>query len=115
MFNVGIGTNRFVGQAKSRYLNGLFASAEMSPIKDLALQGEFDGEDLNIGAKYSYKNFGFKVGVNALEDWFKDTITRILSNAFEFYICSISMQEANASRPWSYAGYGNTPSMGRVV
>ena len=117
MFNVGIGSNRFVGQAKSRYLNGLFASAEMSPIKDLALQGEFDGEDLNIGAKYSYKNFGFKVGVNALEDWFKDSDYKD-NIRIAFGVSYLFDKYAEAKRRpdlGHYAGYGKTPSMGEGV
>ncbi|HOU25992.1 MAG TPA: hypothetical protein PK197_03345, partial [Candidatus Cloacimonas sp.] len=116
-FNVGIGSNRFVGQAKSRYLNGLFASAEMSPIKDLALQGEFDGEDLNIGAKYSYKNFGFKVGVNALEDWFKDSDYKD-NIRIAFGVSYLFDKYAEAKRRpdlGHYAGYGKTPSMGEGV
>ncbi|MEN6398453.1 MAG: hypothetical protein ABFD01_05745 [Candidatus Cloacimonas sp.] len=117
MFNVGIGSNRFVGQAKSRYLNGLFASAEMSPIKDLALQGEFDGEDLNIGAKYSYNNFGFKVGVNALEDWFKDSDYKD-NIRIAFGVSYLFDKYAEAKRRpdlGHYAGYGKTPSMGEGV
>ncbi|MCB5260629.1 MAG: hypothetical protein LHW48_09215 [Candidatus Cloacimonetes bacterium] len=73
MFNLGFGTNRFVGQvSRSRIFNGIFMSAEMSPIRDLALQGEFDGHEFNAGIKYSWKNFGFKVGAQALEDLAKD-------------------------------------------
>jgi len=73
MFNVGFGAHRFTGQAaRARILNGFFVSAEMSPIKNLALQGEFDGQDINAGIKYSWKNWGFKVGAQALEDFTKD-------------------------------------------
>ncbi|PKN73317.1 MAG: hypothetical protein CVU50_03215 [Candidatus Cloacimonetes bacterium HGW-Cloacimonetes-3] len=75
MFNAGFGSNRFVGQApRARIFNGFFTSVEMSPLRDLALQGEFDGEDFNVGIKYSYKNFGAKVGMAAIEDLAKDTI-----------------------------------------
>ncbi len=74
MFNLGIGSNRFVGQApRARYLTGTFFSVEMSPVRDLTLQGEFDGEDINIGINYAYKNFGFKLGASAIEDRFKDS------------------------------------------
>ena len=73
MFNLGIGSNRFVGQAgRARMLNGIFMSAELSPIRNLALQGEFDGHEVNAGIKYSWKNWGFKVGAQALEDLTKD-------------------------------------------
>jgi hypothetical protein len=73
MFNIGLGTNRFVGQVpRSRIFNGLFTSVELSPMRDLALQLEFDGEDFNTGIKYSYKNFGAKLGMQAIEDFAKD-------------------------------------------
>ncbi len=74
MFNLGFGSNRFVGQVpRSRMFTGLFTSVEMSPVNNLALQGEWDGEDFNFGVKYSYKNFGFKLGAAAVEDLAKDT------------------------------------------
>jgi hypothetical protein len=74
MFNAGLGTNRFVGQApRARIFNGFFSSAEVSPLRDLALQIEFDGEDFNAGIKYSYKNFGIKAGMAAIEDRAKDS------------------------------------------
>jgi hypothetical protein len=73
MFNLGLGTNRFVGQvSRARIFNGLFTSVELSPLRDLALQLEFDGEDFNTGIKYSYKNFGAKLGLQAIEDFAKD-------------------------------------------
>ena len=117
MFNVGIGSNRFVGQAKSRYMTGLFASAEMSPIRDLALQGEFDGEDLNIGVKYSYKNFGFKLGANAIEDRFKDSdykdnirVALGVSYLFDKYAEAKRRPDLGL-----YAGYGKKPSAGGEI
>jgi len=74
MFNLGIGSNRFVGQVpRSRMFTGLFTSAEMAPTDDLALQAEYDGEDFNVGIKYSYKNFGIKLGAAAIEDLAKNT------------------------------------------
>jgi len=73
MFNLGLGANRFVGQAtRARIFNGLFTSVELSPMRDLALQLEFDGEDFNTGIKYTYKNFGARLGLQAIEDFAKD-------------------------------------------
>jgi len=73
MFNLGVGTNRFIGwDQRARIWNGLFYSIELSPLKNLALQGEFSGHEFNAGIKYSYKNFGLKVGIEALEDFVKD-------------------------------------------
>lgn len=73
MFNLGFGSNRFIGQvSRSRVFNGIFMSAELSPIRDLAIQGEYSGHDFNAGVKYSWKNWGFKVGASALEDLAKD-------------------------------------------
>ncbi|MDD4310105.1 MAG: hypothetical protein PHO32_06965, partial [Candidatus Cloacimonetes bacterium] len=74
MLNGGFGMNRFIGQVtRSRIFNGLFASLEINPIQDLAILGEFDGEDFNAGVKYSVGNWGAKVGFSAVEDWAKDT------------------------------------------
>ncbi len=74
MFNVGLGTNRFIGWVqRSRIWNGLFYSVELSPLKNLALQGEFSGHEFNAGVKYTYRNFGIKAGVEAMEDWVKDS------------------------------------------
>ncbi len=73
MFNMGMGAHRFTGQVtRSRIFNGLFASAEMSPLRDLALQVEYDGQDFNAGIKYAWKNWGIKVGAQAVEDLAKD-------------------------------------------
>lgn len=69
MFNFGIGANRFAGQvARSRNFSGVFMSTEMSPMRDFSMQVEYDGHELNAGLKYFWKNFGFKVGAQALED-----------------------------------------------
>jgi hypothetical protein len=73
MLNLGVGSNRFVGQAaRSRFFNGVFTSLEMAPMKDLSLQFEYDGEDFNAGVKYSYKNFGIKLAGAAMEDLAKN-------------------------------------------
>ncbi|MBP7118362.1 MAG: hypothetical protein KBB33_08540, partial [Candidatus Cloacimonetes bacterium] len=72
MYNLGVGSNRFVGQvSRSRIFNGIFTSMELSPIRDLSLLAEYDGEDFNAGIKYSFKNFGIKVAAAAMEDWAK--------------------------------------------
>ncbi|MBW6513566.1 MAG: YjbH domain-containing protein [Candidatus Syntrophosphaera sp.] len=69
MFNLGWGQNRYTGQvARSRIFNGLFSSIEISPFKDFAIQGEYDGKDFNAGLKYTVKNFTFRLGGEALED-----------------------------------------------
>ncbi len=69
MFNLGIGANRYTGQVpRSRWFSGAFASIEVSPWDNFALQGEYDGKDFNAGLKYSYKNFGVRLGAEAVED-----------------------------------------------
>ncbi|MCB5265861.1 MAG: hypothetical protein PHT37_03190 [Candidatus Cloacimonetes bacterium] len=73
MFNMGVGAHRFTGQVtRSRIFNGVFASVELSPLRDLAIQGEYDGHEFNAGIKYSWKNWGVKVGAQALEDLIKE-------------------------------------------
>ena len=69
MFNLGMGTNRHTGQVpRSRWLSGFFTSIEVSPFNNFALQAEYDGKDFNAGVKYSYKNFGVRLGAQAVED-----------------------------------------------
>jgi len=72
MFNLGVGSNRFTGQVpRSRIFSGSFASIEISPLRDFALQGEFDGKDFNFGVKYSIDNFTLKLCGESVEDWAK--------------------------------------------
>ena len=69
MLNLGGGMNRFVGQVpRSRNFSGMFASVEVSPVRNFFMQGEYDGQDFNVGAKYTYRNFSFKLGYQALEN-----------------------------------------------
>ena len=119
MFNAGIGSNRFVGQAaRSRYFNGTFFSVEMSPVKDLTLQGEFDGEDINIGINYAYKNFGFKLGASAIEDRFKrdsdykDNIRVALGVSYLFEKYAEAKRRPDLGL---YASYGKKPSAGGEI
>jgi len=112
MFNLGFGAHRFTGQAhRSRVLNGIFASAELSPFNNFFVQGEYSGHDFNAGIKYAYKNWGFKVGAQAIEDLAKD-------NGYEdnlrigFGISYLMDQFAEAKRSegrpalWQYADGG---------
>jgi len=120
MFNAGIGTQRFVGQVgRSRIFNGFFASAEVSPIPDLALQGEFDGQDFNVGVKYSYRNFGFKAGINAFEDWFKGSDSEYTKNIrLALGVSYLFDKYAEAKRRPDlglYASYGKKPAVGGEV
>jgi len=72
MFNVGFGANRYIGQVFcSRFFSGFFTSVEISPWDNFAIQGEYDGKDFNAGLKYSYKNFGIRLGAEAVEDMAK--------------------------------------------
>ncbi len=69
MFNLGIGANRYTGQVpRSRWFSGAFASIEVSPWDNFAVQGEYDGKDFNAGLKYSIKNFSVRLGAEAVED-----------------------------------------------
>jgi len=76
ILNAGWGQNRFKGQVpRSKRLNGLFVSVEFAPVKNLAVLGEYDGHELNMGVKYTYRNFSAKLGFQAIEDLFKDYAT----------------------------------------
>ncbi len=69
MFNLGIGANRYTGQVpRSRWFSGAFASIEVSPWDNFAVQGEYDGKDFNAGLKYTIKNFSVRLGAEAVED-----------------------------------------------
>lgn len=74
MFNLGVGANRYIGQVpRSRWFSGVFASIEVSPFDNFAIQGEYDGKDFNAGVKYSIKNFSLRLGAEAVEDWAKES------------------------------------------
>ncbi len=69
MLNFGGGMHRFVGQVpRSRMFSGMFTSVEISPLRDFYMQAEYDGQDFNVGAKYTYHNFSFKLGYQAVEN-----------------------------------------------
>lgn len=73
MFNMGVGAHRFTGQVtRSRIFNGMFASAELSPFRNFSILTEYDGHEFNAGLKLSWKNWGIKVGAQALEDLIKE-------------------------------------------
>jgi len=98
LLNAGWGQNRFQGQVdRSKRLNGLFASIEFAPIQNMAALGEFDGQDLNMGVKYSYRNFSAKIGYQAIEDLFKDYPTGE-NKRFAFSISYLFDQFAGARR-----------------
>jgi len=40
-------------------------------MKDFYIQGEFSGHDFQAGLKYTYKNWGVRLGAQAIEDMFK--------------------------------------------
>lgn len=72
MFNLGWGSNRYSGQVpRSRFFSGFFSSIELSPFKDFAILGEYDGKDFNAGIKYTFNNFTVRLGAQAVEDWAK--------------------------------------------
>jgi len=65
---LGWGQNSFQGQHPfTKRFDGIFGSLYAKPIKDLTFIGEVDGFNLNLGAQYDYKNFGFKASVVSLE------------------------------------------------
>ncbi len=69
MFNLGVGSNRYTGQvSRSRKFNGFFTSTEISPLRNFALLGEYDGYNFNAGIKYTYDNFTIRLAGQALED-----------------------------------------------
>jgi len=69
MFNLGYGSNRYTGQVpRSRVFSGGFASIEVSPFRNFALQSEYDGKDFNVGIRYSIKNFTLKAAGESVED-----------------------------------------------
>lgn len=109
MFNLGIGAHRFTGQVpRSRIFNGIFTSVEMSPFNNFYLQGEFSGHDFNAGIKYTYQNWGFKVGAQAVEDLFKDNgYEENLRVAFgvSYLMDRFADTKRNIGRPnlWQYA------------
>lgn len=112
MFNVGMGANRFTGQAgRARIFNGLFSSIEISPVRNLFLQGEFSGQDFNAGIKYAYNNWGVKLGMSAIEDLTKDNgyednlrIALGISYLMDKY--AEAKRSYGRPNPWEYASAG---------
>ena len=69
----GFGRNRFVGQIElTKKLEGIFFSAEFSPNAKMSFITEMDGHNLNLGAKYNFKNFSAKLGYLGLEESLKE-------------------------------------------
>lgn len=112
MFNLGIGANRFAGQAsRARVFNGLFTSIEISPFRNFYIQGEYSGHDFNAGIKYAYNNWGVKLGMSAIEDLTKDNgYEDNLRIALGLTYLMDQFAEAKRSNgrpnPWEYASAG---------
>ncbi len=109
ILNAGWGQNRFKGQIpRSKRLNGLFTSVEFAPVANMAILGEFDGHELNMGLKYSYRNFSAKIGYQAIEDLFKDYATGA-NKRFAFSVSYLFDKYADARRRPSLPIEGGLP------
>ena len=68
-FHLGLGARRFRGRGKySGYVNGLFGGLEIKPSKYWGVLGEIDGQDMNLGINFFFKNFTVNAGIFRLED-----------------------------------------------
>jgi hypothetical protein len=69
VFSFGIGINEFKGQDEiARRFEGIFGCLTVKPEKNTYLTIEEDGFNINLGAEYYYKNFGFKISYVGLEE-----------------------------------------------
>ncbi len=81
---VGIGTNKFKGQVEiAKRFEGIFGSITVKPHKDISITFENDGFNLNAGATYSYKNFGFKASYVGIEEQENNRIGVAISYLFD--------------------------------
>jgi hypothetical protein len=80
----GIGMNKFKAQTPfSKRFEGLFGSITAKPHKAISLTFEFDGCDFNVGGQYAYKNFGFKIAYEGLEEQENNRIGVAISYLFD--------------------------------
>lgn len=83
---IGYGRNKFKGQVDiARRFEGIFGSITVKPHKDLSITFENDGFNLNAGAQYSYKKFGFKLSYVAIEEQENNRIGFAVSYLFDKY------------------------------
>jgi len=83
---VGYGGNKFKGQVDiARRFEGIFGSITVKPNKDLSFTIENDGFNINAGAQYSYKKFGFKLSYVAIEEQENNRIGLGISYLFDKY------------------------------
>jgi hypothetical protein len=69
VFSFGVGKNKFKGQDEiAKRFEGFFGSLTVKPEKNTYLIIEQDGFNINLGAEYYYKNFGFKISYVGLEE-----------------------------------------------
>ena len=67
--HLGLGARRFRGRGKySGYVNGLFGGLEIKPSKHWGVLGEIDGQDMNLGINFFFKNFTVNAGIFRMED-----------------------------------------------
>lgn len=67
--HAGMGARRFRGRGNiNTYVNGLFGGLDLKPSKYWSVDGEIDGQDVNIGLNFFFKNFTLNACVFRLED-----------------------------------------------
>jgi hypothetical protein len=81
---LGWGINKFKGQVDiARRFEGIFGSLSIKPHRDLNIILENDGYNINVGAQYSYRNFGFKISYVGLEEQENNKIGIAISYLFD--------------------------------
>jgi hypothetical protein len=86
VFSIGVGGAKFKGQDDiARRFEGFFGSITIKPEKNTYLTIENDGFNINLGAEYYYKNFGFKISYVGLEEQENNRIGIALSYLFDKY------------------------------
>jgi hypothetical protein len=84
VFSLGIGRNEFKGQEEiAKRFEGGFFSITIKPEKNTYLTIEDDGFNINLGAEYYYRNFGFKISYVGLEEQENNRIGIAISYLFD--------------------------------
>jgi len=67
--SLGVGRNKFKGQVDlAKRFEGIFGAITIKPRKNISITFENDGGNINAGAQYSIKKFGFKISYVGIEE-----------------------------------------------
>ncbi len=97
--HLGLGARRFRGRGKySGYVNGLFGGLEIKPSKYWGVEGEIDGQDINLGLNVFFKNFTANACIFRLEDLANSALGNKLAINLKYTLDALSELKVNERR-----------------